>query len=348
MKTFLTATIETLARLIPPGLYPRLLRRAVIDFFYHAVSDDPMPHVRHLYPVIPVAVFEASLRYLKQNHTFVDYAQLHAHVFNGAPLPPRAVHLSFDDGYAECFTVVRPLLLKHGVPCTFFLTTGLIDNKILFYRNKQSLCIERLNGVDCQFSNLPAEVPVFENSAAFISWLKDLRLPDETLIDAVCEALGVDWPAFLAERQPYLTSSQIRQMQVEGFTIGAHTVTHRKLIDLSPDEIENEMAASCRAVQVIAGQAAVPFSFPHSAFGLDRRLLNAIRARHPEIGLLFDTKGLRNDVTFIHNRIWAEKFPPPLAGEGRAGGGLPKALHIAYQEAWVDEITRRGRKLGRR
>jgi peptidoglycan/xylan/chitin deacetylase (PgdA/CDA1 family) len=347
MKKFLTSTLETLARLIPPGLYPRLLRRDLIDFFYHAVSDDSMPHVRHLYPVIPVAVFEASLRYLKQNYTFVDYAQLHAHVFEGAPLPPRAVHLSFDDGYVECFTVVRPLLQKFAIPCTFFLTTGLIDNKILFYRNKQSLCIERLNETGSQPFNLPAEVPVFENSATFISWLKGLRLPDEPLIDALCESLGVDWRAFLAERQPYLTISQIQQMQADGFTIAAHTVTHRKLMDLPPQEIESEIAESCRAVAAITGQELVPFSFPHSAFGLDRKLLKAIRSRNPQIGLLFDTKGLRSDATFIHNRIWAEKFPPPLAGEGRAGGGLPKALHVAYQEAWVDEILRRGRKPGR-
>ncbi len=103
-----------------------------------------MPHVRHIYPVVPAADFEAALLYLKENYSFVSYAQLHAHIFEGAPLPPRAVHLSFDDGYAECFAVVRPLLLKYEIPGTFFITTGLIDNKILFYRNKQSLCVERL------------------------------------------------------------------------------------------------------------------------------------------------------------------------------------------------------------
>ncbi|HBY09297.1 MAG TPA: hypothetical protein DEH22_16520, partial [Chloroflexi bacterium] len=78
MKKTLTSALETFARLIPLSVYPRLVRRDLIDFFYHAVSDNPMPHVRQLYPVVPVADFEAALLYLKTNCTFVDYAQVQA------------------------------------------------------------------------------------------------------------------------------------------------------------------------------------------------------------------------------------------------------------------------------
>lgn len=338
-KTF-TSAIEIFSRLIPMGLYPRLIRRDVTDFFWHAVSDDPMPHVRHLYPVVPVADFEAALLYLKENYTFINYEQLHEYIFGGAPLPPRAVHLSFDDGYAECFSNVRPLLLKHEIPCTFFLTTGLIDNPTLFYRNKQSLCVERLvePGFNLQSSilrDLPS-TPPSSTLPEFIAWIKNLRLPDEALIDETCERLEVDWRAFLVERQPYLTTTQIRQMHAEGFTMGAHTITHRKLIDLPIEEAETEIAESCRIVGEITGQQIIPFSFPHSAWGLDRRHLARIRDRHPEIGLLFDTKGLRRDADFIHNRVWAER---------RGAKDLNEHLQIAYQDAWIDEIMTRGRKL---
>jgi peptidoglycan/xylan/chitin deacetylase (PgdA/CDA1 family) len=342
MKKIFTSSLEIISRMIPLGLYPKILSRDVIDFFYHAVSDEPMPHVRHLYPVVPVDDFEAALIYLKENYTFINYERLHAHIFCGAPLPPKAVHLSFDDGYAECFSVVRPLLLRHQIPCTFFLTTSLIDNPILFYRNKQSLCIESLkkstfNFQPLAFDDLPGN-PALDRKESFISWLKDLRLPDESLIDQICEKLEVDGQAFLTENQPYLIRAQIRQMHAEGFTIGAHTITHRKLIDLTPTEIEAEIADSCRSVMNITGQNIVSFSFPHSAFGLDRSLLSAIRDRHPFIGLLFDTKGIRKDVDFIQNRIWAEKLPP-------TGWGLSKILLNAYQEAWVDEMMALGRKL---
>jgi peptidoglycan/xylan/chitin deacetylase (PgdA/CDA1 family) len=347
MKKALTSVLETISRLIPLGLYPKIVRRGLIDFFYHAVSDEPMPHVRHLYPVVPVADFEGALLYLKENYNFITYEQLHAHVFEGESLPQKAVHLSFDDGYAECFSVVRPLLLKHQIPCTFFLTTGLIDNPILFYRNKQSLCVERL--IDPAFSFpisdllLPASAPELAPGTRreFISWFKDLRLPDEPVIDEVCRVLGVDWQAFLQERQPYLTSEQIRQMHTEGFTLGAHTVTHRKLMDLPPGEIENEITESCQDVAAITGQEIVPFSFPNSAWGLDRSHLSSICSPHPNIGLLFDTKGVRKDVPFIHNRVWAER---PLTPE-RKLHTVPEVLYNAYQESWMDEVLGWGRNL---
>jgi len=277
------------------------------------------------------------------------HQQLHNHIFKGTQLPSNAVHISFDDGYAECFHIVRPLLRKYKIPCTFFLTTDLIDNEILFYRNKQSLCIDRL--VQPDFDYHPSIFKNLHNQPLstsltlpkFISWLEDLRLPDEPLIDEVCRALDVDWQSFLTEKKPYLTTDKIRQMHVEGFTIGAHTVSHRKLVDLSNDEIESEISSSTTVIADMTGQEIVPFSFPHSAWGLDRDHLAQIRLRHPTIGLLFDTKGLHQDVNFIHNRIWAERPLKNISGMG--ADRIREQLTLAYQETWVDTMMDKGRSL---
>jgi len=348
MKTIIKNTLERVARVIPLALYPRLLPRERVDFFYHAVTDAPMTHARHLYPVVPVAQFEENLRYLKARYTLVSYEELPAHYAEGAPLPSNAAHLSFDDGFRECFDIVRPLLLKYEIPCTFFVATDWVDNHIMFYRNKVSLCIEHLHAEPEAVTRLHALNPDLDDLATAVNWLKELRLPDDDVINEVCRILGVDWEAFLAEYQPYLTRAQIQQMRAEGFTIGAHTQSHRKLRGLSATEIETEMVQSCRIVREISGQEIVPFSFPHSAFGVTRSLLADIRARHPFIGLLFDTKGVRRDVDFILNRVWAER---PLEKRSSGGAGslspLPQVLHYAYQEAWVDEILGLGRKLRR-
>jgi peptidoglycan/xylan/chitin deacetylase (PgdA/CDA1 family) len=353
MKKRLTAALNHISRSIPLSLYQQLIHRDVVDFFWHAVSNEPMPHVSHLYPVVTQDDFESAIIYLKENFALISYPELHAYIFDGLPLPLNAIHISFDDGYAECFHHVRPLLLKHQIPCTFFLTTGLIDNKILFYRNKQSLCVDRLldpsfryqtssfKNLDLVTQHLPSD------RSEFITWVKDLRLPDENLIDDICLALDIDWQSFLHRTKPYLTTDQILQMHHEGFIIGAHTQTHRKLIDLSLDEIETEIVGSCQIIQKITNQEILPFSFPHSAWGLERDHLAEIRARHPKIGLLFDTKGLRRDANFIHNRVWAER---PLSGQpgiGLGAGGIRKRLHLAYQETWVDETMAKARKLRR-
>jgi len=343
MRLIVLKSLEFVARLIPSWLFPLLMKRKSIDFFYHAVSDESMEHARHLYPVVPAEQFEEALDYLQGQYQFVSYTHIHASRTGGDALPSRAIHISFDDGFKECFTVARPLLLVRSIPCTFFLSTDWIDNRAMFYRNKISLCIEHLHADPVSISKLAGLIPDITSMDSAIQWLKSLRLPDEDTINAVCRNLDVDWERFLEENQPYLTTAQIQQMHAEGFTIGAHTKTHRKLMDLSDAEIEEEIVESCRNIQQITNQKIVPFSFPHSAFGVDRGLLFSIRVRYPFIGLLFDTKGVRKDDNFIINRVWAER---PLTPK-RELHPLPKVLHNAYKEAWVDGVMKslRGLKI---
>jgi peptidoglycan/xylan/chitin deacetylase (PgdA/CDA1 family) len=326
--------------LVPFAVYPHLLKRNVIDFFYHAVSDETMDHVRHLYPVVPTGVFEDSIGIIKDRYQLISYQEHHAHRLEPGSDPPKAAHLSFDDGYAECFSVVRPVLLERDIPCTFFLTTDLIDNQMLFYRNKVSLCIERVNQLEGDeretvFQRIRQGIGVAVDGVdSFVGWIKELRLSDEAAIDQVCDVMEVPWERFLRETQPYLTREQIKQMHAEGFTIGAHTRSHRKLGQLDNGEIEKEIVGSCQVVQATTGQAIVPFSFPHSAWGIDRNFLADLRKRYPFIGLLFDTKGLRRDKPFMVNRVWAERPIPKTSGIA----SIDAVLRIAYQEAWEEEM----------
>jgi hypothetical protein len=114
-------------------------------------------------------------------------------------------------------------------------------------------------------------------------------------------------------------------------------------VDLSSDEIESEISLSTNIIADMTGQEIVPFSFPHSAWGLDRDHLAQIRLQHSNIGVLFDTKGLHLDVDFIHNRIWAER---PLPNMSRMDADrIREHLTLAYQETWVDAMMEKGRSL---
>ena len=41
--------------------------------------------------------------------------------------PARALAITFDDGYADNATVAAPILLRLGLPATFFVATGFLD-----------------------------------------------------------------------------------------------------------------------------------------------------------------------------------------------------------------------------
>ncbi len=341
MKKLIKQLLRLLIRIVPLPVYQMLVKRNPVGFFYHAVSDVPMPHVEHLYRPLPTVRFESALLYLHARYNFVSYPELHAHVYEGAPLPPKAVHLSFDDGFVECYRVVRPLLKKYAIPCTFFVATDWIDNQKLFYRNKVSLCIEAMTRLEpgalmATLTRLNTELELsLEDRAAFERWILALVQADEPQIDQVCEILGVDTAAFLANHHPFLTQEQIREMAAEGFTIGSHTRSHPKLVQVSPEEMEAEIVESSRIIQTITGQEIVPFSFPNSATGLDRDLLADIRVRHDFLGLFFDTKDLHQDADFMFNRIWGERRG--FVGKG-AQTNIPALLRLAYQEEAYENL----------
>ena len=103
----------------------------VPSLMYHYVSwlpaTDPNMTLRKDLTVSPTD-FEAMLKYLRDNgfHT-ITAKDLWWSLDQTAPLPTRPVMLTFDDGYADAYSVVLPLLKAYGMTGTFFVTVNLVD-----------------------------------------------------------------------------------------------------------------------------------------------------------------------------------------------------------------------------
>ncbi len=141
MKNFVKKVAEGFLNAIPLPSFQLLIRRDVIGVFYHTVSKQPLLHTRYLYPHRALDLFEQDLIYLKDNYNLISYEGLLERCLYTKKNHVPSVFLSFDDGFAECYSVVRPILLRYGIPCTFFIATNFIDNRDMYYRNKVSLCI---------------------------------------------------------------------------------------------------------------------------------------------------------------------------------------------------------------
>jgi len=339
--------MRVFSMMVPLRIYPYMIPRDVLAVFYHVVSDEELHHVGHLYPVVTSNKFREDLEYLKTHYNFVTYKDLHDHRTKDKELPQRAMHISFDDGYAECFNVVRPILLDLGVPCSFFITTDFVDNRVMYYRNKVSLCIQHVLQMSkpelqrfIESVNHSLNISI-KGLPAFLRWIKALGHDDQSIIDHTCRLLEIDLEAHLQKCQLYLAREQIGKMSTEGFTIGAHSKSHRKLGSLGEDEIESEIIDSCLFIQEITAQEVIPFSFPHSAWGIDREILADIRERNSQVGLMFDTKGLRQDVSFIVNRIWAEQ---KHYGDMELSS-ISKLLSTAYQDQMNEVVLNWGRRI---
>lgn len=329
-------------------LLQRVVPRDVSAVVYHAISDAPLPHVTPLYACKSTALFERDLIYLKQNFDLVSHDEIVAHRFEDRPLPPRAATVSFDDGFAECHDVARPLLLKHGVPCTFFIITGLVGTDGLMYRNRLALCLDRLAHMDARRredarervnAGLGEASPTVD---VLLARLRRLAYADRDRIDEVCRILEIDVAAWSREHRPYMTWAQLAQLHSDGFVLGGHTIDHPRLggLDSAPSRRE-QIVGSCRWVAELTGRDRVPFAFPFNGVDVDRDELAAVREESGGIDLIYDTNDLMKDRDFIVNRIWGDT---PVGGDALKSN-LPGLLRRAHLFEPVRGMKRRLRSL---
>jgi peptidoglycan/xylan/chitin deacetylase (PgdA/CDA1 family) len=350
--SFVRMASNALLHHVPTSCWRAVFPKTELGFCYHLVSDAAVPHVRH-YPVLSMAEFQTDLAYLRNNFDFISYEQLARRRGSRGPVRDNAGVLTFDDGFAECASIVAPALLRHGIDCVFFVIADLIDNGTVFRETEASLCIDailrsplerveasvREIGLDARLSCPPVRA-LFDTARdpltvagldrlpeprlrPLLHWLLTMEAADVDLMRRLSEQLGVDAEAYVRTARPYLTTAQIRQLQADGFTIGAHGLSHRWLQSLSKAEAAHEIVESCRVIRDITGQKQVPFAFPYFGGGIDRDWLAELRQAHDFIGLYFDSDGLREDAPFVVQRVFGERF------------GSDRTMDAILRRAWA-------------
>jgi len=88
----------------------------------------------------------------------------------------------------------------------------------------------------------------------------------------ILERAGFSATVFLASAyidKPFLTgrdclrASEVRELCDKGIEFGSHSASHRRLVELSRDELVEEVVASKEAIQGITGKEVTLFSYPY-------------------------------------------------------------------------------------
>lgn len=84
---------------------------------YHKVSNDDSIYS------IDKEQFDWQMKYLVENgYTTISLSQLADSQTGNAPLPPKPVIITFDDGYEDNYTTALPILNKYGLTAAIFIT----------------------------------------------------------------------------------------------------------------------------------------------------------------------------------------------------------------------------------
>jgi peptidoglycan/xylan/chitin deacetylase (PgdA/CDA1 family) len=93
---------------------------------YHKINDvaeNPLS--------VPVGLFDEQMGLLRDlGYAVVDLEQVLDHYTTGTQLPPRAVLITFDDGYRDNLENAMDVLGRHGYPAVLFLPIGDLDTTL--------------------------------------------------------------------------------------------------------------------------------------------------------------------------------------------------------------------------
>ena len=95
---------------------------------YHRVLDETDP----MRPDIPDReIFDSQMQALAEAFEVLPLGEA-ASLLEAGKLPPTAVAITFDDGYADNHRNALPILKRHGLAATFFSATDYLDGGCMF------------------------------------------------------------------------------------------------------------------------------------------------------------------------------------------------------------------------
>lgn len=187
-------------------------------------------------------------------------------------LPPRALCITFDDGYADNHDVALPILKRHGLSACFFIATGFLDGGRMF-NDTVIECVRRspLSRLDLgEFGLGVYDLHTPAQRAAVIGRVLPLvkfLTPDERpqalqRLQRLCKPDALPDGLMMAR-------AQVQALHAVGMEIGAHTVRHPILCSVDDATAEQEIIGSRNALQDLIDHPVTLFAYPNGRPGRD-------------------------------------------------------------------------------
>jgi peptidoglycan/xylan/chitin deacetylase (PgdA/CDA1 family) len=251
-------------------------------------------------PALSVAAFERHVKYLCERCCVLSLTDLIAAADAGR-IPTRAVAITFDDGYEDTYLHAFPVLRRHGMPATVFLTTGLMDSDLTMWNDGVGTAIRdtacaALDGVPgC--GPLPLTTTQ-QRLEALERTLKALKAhpPSERaeLTRQIGRTLGVS-----PDRGPgMLRWKQVEEMHAHGIEFGAHTVNHPILTSIPEEAAAREISESKRCIEERLQVPVKHFAYPNglaSDFNETTKRLLKQAGFSTAVSMLFGTNSATTD-----------------------------------------------------
>jgi peptidoglycan/xylan/chitin deacetylase (PgdA/CDA1 family) len=171
----------------------------------------------------------------------------------GAAAEGRRVALSFDDGYRDNVALALPRLQRYGARATFFLTAGLIEQRLPPWWDRLAHRIEHaaVPAIEWTIEGDTARLPLgafAERRAALARLLPVMRVAPE-LQERRLQELGDRLRVTGEPGCELATWDELGALAAAGMEVGAHSLTHPFLSRLSPERQDAEIGGAVEVIE---------------------------------------------------------------------------------------------------
>jgi peptidoglycan/xylan/chitin deacetylase (PgdA/CDA1 family) len=192
------------------------------------------------------------------------------HMLATERMPPRAVAITFDDGYRSVHDLALPILREYELPASVFVTSGCLDTGCMW--NDIILeAIRAIPGVSLDLRAMELGTFSLDGDAARNQTLRSLiekskYLPPARrleLTDLLARLAMQKMPSLMLDRDMVLS------LRRGGIEIGGHTVTHPILTSISDDVAFDEIVENKRELEALVGAPLRLFAYPNGKQDVD-------------------------------------------------------------------------------
>jgi len=239
---------------------------------YHAIIPDDSPAERLCAgQALPQAAFKRHLRWLAKGHRIVSLDEYLSGWQQPGFQKDEPIAITFDDGFGFTFQCIFPILVQMHIPATIFVATGHMEHgELLWFSTLKALCFEdlykqvRVNQVGFPLQTIPQRIRAWDELRRLAKASGDPVNFSKTL--ALTYPLSPDVSALYAG----MTFEQLKLAgQCSLLEVGAHTITHPFLDQLTREEQSMEINESRRVLSGITGKPIRYFAYPGGNYNRD-------------------------------------------------------------------------------
>ncbi len=234
---------------------------------YHSVMDDPSSAQMTLGSIVhSTETFRGQMEVIARHFNAVTLDDVLLFLTGKQELPPRAVVVTFDDGYADNYQAAKEILDPLGIRGVFYVTGDCVEKQRLpwpslvryaFLASKNENWFEA-DGKAWPLSSTEQRLQAFERASEYCSKLSGS--PQDEFVESIQHELETEPPR--PSQRLMMTWEEVRGLARLGHTVGSHTMTHPNLAYVSENDARAELLEAKRKLEQELAAPIIHFSYP--------------------------------------------------------------------------------------